>query len=146
MFRLRPKDDYIFTTTWEELYVLTHHWISDLKFYEDDLKFFLHLIDKYFIWINEKEHQKEVGKIRKGVIELTREVTYLKKETSKHLGHIKDIIEEPFTHDSHKFREEHQKLEDEISDFVKTCRNQRKEVFSVIEHVIENERLQEIIT
>lgn len=143
--RMRPKNNYILETDWDELYVLTEHWMSDLYFYADDLKFFRHLIDKYFIWINQQEHQKEVERILHAVIELTDKAQDLLKKTEEHKGHIKDIIEEPFTYDSQKFREEHQKLEDEISNFIKGCRNQRKEVFSVIEHVVDKERLQEII-
>lgn len=144
-FRYRPKDDYIQETNWESLYVLTEHWISDLRFYEDDLKFFRNLIDKYFIWINEKEHQLEVEKIRHAVIELSKRASEIQKKTLKHLGNLASIIKEPFSHDSDKFRDEHQVLEDEISDFIKTCRNQRKDVFAVIEHVVDNERLQEIV-
>lgn len=144
--RMRPKNNYIFETNWDELYALTEHWLSDLHFYADDLKFFHHLIDKYFIWINEPEHQLEVEKILQEVIELTDRAQDLLKKTAKHQGHLKDIMEEPFTYDSQKFREEHQKLEDEISAFVKRCRDQRKEVFSVIEHVVDKERLQEIVT
>lgn len=145
-FRMRPKDNYIQETNWESLYVLTEHWISDLKFYQDDLKFFRHLIDKYFIWINEQEHQIEVEKIRHAVIDLTRQAEEIMEKTLKHLGHISDIMEDPFTYDSSKFRDEHEVLEDEISDFIKTCRDQRQEVFSVIKHIVESERLQEIIT
>ncbi|AVR45978.1 hypothetical protein C7S20_12340 [Christiangramia fulva] len=144
--RMRPKNNYIFETDWDELYVLTEHWMSDLQFYADDLRFFRHLIDKYFIWIKEQENQREVEKILFSVIELTDAAQDLLKKTAKHRDHIKDILEEPFTYDSQKFREEHQKLEDEISDFIKSCRKQRKEVFSVIEHVIDKEGLQEIIT
>ncbi|MCG9971669.1 hypothetical protein [Christiangramia crocea] len=146
MFRSRPKDDYILETNWEELYVLTRHWVSNLEFYKDDLKFFRHLIDKYFIWINEKEHQVKAESIRNGVIKLTRQSNDLIKETLKHLGHIKDIMEDPFTHDSQRFREEHQGLEDKISEFIKSCRTQRRELFSITEHIVENDRLGEIIT
>lgn len=144
-FRYRPKDEYIQETNWESLYVLTEHWISDLQFYEDDLKFFRNLIDKYFIWINEKEHQTEVEKIRLGVIELSKRASDMHQKALKHLGNIANIIDEPFAYDSSKFREEHQILEDEIASFIKNCRKQRKEVFSVIEHVVDNERLREII-
>lgn len=143
-FRLRPKDNYVLETEWDKIYVLTEHWISDLSFYKDDLKFFRHLIDKYFIWISEESHLKEVERILNNVNTLARKAENLLTRTSKHLSHIKDIMEEPFAHDSQKFREEHQNLEDEIAVFIKTCRDQRKLVFSVIEHVVDNERLQEI--
>ncbi len=144
--RMRPKSTYILNSGWNELHVLTQHWISDLHFYGDDLKFFHHLIDKYFIWINEKEHLDEISKIKSNVQEMTKSCSDLLKRCSTHLSHIEAIIEDPFPYNSQKFREEHQALEDEISNFVKACRNQRKELFSVIEHLVESERFQETIT
>ena len=143
-FRLRPKDDYVLVTKWDKLFVLTQHWISDLRFYQDDLRFFKQLIKRYFIWINTDKHQREVEIILNAVNKLAHKAEDLIKKTSGHLGHIKDIIDEPFTHDSQKFREEHQDLEYEIAVFVKTCRDQRDQVFSVIEHVVDKERLQEM--
>lgn len=144
-FRMRPKDNYILDTAWDKLYVLTEHWISDLKFYEKDLQFFNKLIDENFIWINEEKHFKEVEKIQRGVLKQIKKCQNLLKSTSRHLVHIKDIIESPFLYDSQNFRKEHQILEDEISAFVKENRKQRKEVFSIIEHVVEKKRLQEVI-
>ena len=46
-FRIRPKDNYINEASWEQLYVLTEHWKSDLVFYHKDLRFLHLLIDKY---------------------------------------------------------------------------------------------------
>src|SRR5665811_322155 len=62
-FRSRPKDQYIHEADWQQLYVLTEHWKSDLSFYEGDLKFLHHLIDKYFMWISKKEHIDMVREI-----------------------------------------------------------------------------------
>ena len=55
-FRIRPKDNYINEASWEQLYVLTEHWKSDLVFYHKDLRFLHLLIDKYFMWISNKEN------------------------------------------------------------------------------------------
>ena len=49
------------------------------------------------------------------------------------------ILVNPFKYDSQKFREEHQQLEDDISVFIKTFRENRKEVFEVTKHVIESD-------
>ena len=35
-YRMRPKDSYLQNSQWQELYVLTQHWKSDLLFYKDD--------------------------------------------------------------------------------------------------------------
>ena len=53
-FRNRPPGNYSTTASWEELHALTRHWVSDLRFYQDDLRFLHRLIDKYFIWITDQ--------------------------------------------------------------------------------------------
>ena len=55
-FRNRPKGNYIHKADWQQLYRLTEHWKSDLQFYNDDLIFLHHLIEKYFMWISRKEN------------------------------------------------------------------------------------------
>ncbi|ETN94920.1 hypothetical protein [Zhouia amylolytica] len=140
-FRYRPKDDYIPKANWEELFVLTEHWQSDLEFYQDDLKFLNHLIDKYFIWLTDKKHIDKVRDLEVNLLEITKKCESLLGQTSKHLTHIEEIMSDPFTYDAQKFREEHQLLEDAISDFIKQFRKSRKAAFAITEYVIDSEKL-----
>ena len=50
---------------WQELYILSKHWKSDLEFFKDDLRFLHHLVDKYIIWITKKENLEMVTAIQK---------------------------------------------------------------------------------
>ncbi|PKP10621.1 MAG: hypothetical protein CVU08_13520 [Bacteroidetes bacterium HGW-Bacteroidetes-3] len=138
-FRNRPKRTYIFDANWEELYVLAKHWKSDLLFYKDDLKFLDHLIDKYFIWISNKKDVDAVRKIDNSILETAKKCSDLLKRVEKHLTHLAGLMEDPFKYDSHQFRTEHQQLEDEITNFVKVFRNNRKEVFEVTSLVVESD-------
>lgn len=138
-FRNRPNGTYIFEAKWEELYILTKHWKSDLLFYKDDLKFLDHLIDKYFIWISKKEDIVAVRSIDNSILETTKKCSDLLKMVEKHLSHLANLIEDPFKYDSHQFRTEHQQLEDDITNFVKTFRDNRKEVFEVTSLVLESD-------
>jgi len=138
-FRNRPKRTYIFDANWEELYVLAKHWKSDLLFYRDDLKFLDHLIDKYFIWISNKKDVDAVRKIDNSILETAKKCSDLLKRVEKHLTHLAGLMEDPFKYDSHQFRTEHQQLEDEITNFVKVFRNNRKEVFEVTSLVVESD-------
>jgi hypothetical protein len=138
-FRNRPNGTYIFDANWEELYFLTKHWKSDLLFFKDDLIFLDHLIDKYFIWISKKKDSEAVRKIDNSILETAKKCTDLLKRVDKHLTHLANLIENPFKHDSNTFRAEHQQLEDDITNFVKVFRNNRKEVFEVTKLVIESD-------
>ncbi len=137
-FRNRPNGSYIFEANWEELYILTKHWKSDLLFYKDDLKFLNHLIGKYFIWISKKEHSNAVQSIAKSIVKTNKICSGLLESVEKHLSHLANLIEDPFKYDSHQFRTEHQRLENDITNFVKTFRENRKEVFEVTSLVVES--------
>lgn len=140
-YRARPKADFIQETDWQELYVLTNHWKSDMLFYKDDLKFLHHLIDKYFIWITQKSNIEEVQKIGGDILKDTRDCESLIGKIDNHLTHLSALIKEPLKKDSGKFRDEHQELEDEIADFIKTVREHRKQLFKVTERVLDSEQL-----
>ncbi|MCX2719926.1 hypothetical protein [Lentiprolixibacter aurantiacus] len=140
-FRYRPKDQYINEADWQELYVLTEHWLADLTFYAEDLDFLRHIIGKYFMWLSKKEDIDLVREIELSLIEMHHECEDLMKRVEKHLHHLAELIDDPFKYDSHAFRVEHELLEDDIMVFVKKVRKQRKETFSVTNYVVEEEEL-----
>ncbi len=138
-FRNRPSGTYILDANWEELYILTKYWKSDLLFYKDDLNFLDNLIDKYLIWISKKEDSEAVRKIDNSILETAKKCIDLLKRVEKHLTRLANLMENPFKYDSHKFRTEHQQLESDITNFVKVFRNNRKEVFEVTSLVVESD-------
>jgi len=70
----------------------------------------------------------------------------LLEKTRKHLSHLAYLIDDPFKYDSHVFRNEHQKLEDDIVAFVKKFRTNRKEIFTITEHIVKREKLEHLLT
>ena len=140
-FRNRPKDNYIHEADWQKLYILAEHWKSDLMFYKDDLRFLHHLIDKYFLWLSKKQNIDMVQEIEVNLLKVDKQCASLLKRTNKHLHHLAELIDNPFAYDSHKFRTEHEILEDELTQFLKDFRKNRKEVFKITEHIIEGEEL-----
>ncbi|SHJ07417.1 hypothetical protein [Pseudozobellia thermophila] len=138
-FRNRPKDGYIHEADWQDLYSLTEHWQSDLEFYSDDLKFLRGLIDRFFLYISKKENIDRVQEIEQSLLEMDKRAAALLEKTKKHLHHLAELIDNPFTYDSHAFRTEHEHLEDEIQTFVKDFRKNRRGVFKVTEYTIDAE-------
>lgn len=136
---LRPKGDFIWTAEYQQLYILTEHWYSDLQFYKEELIFLNHLIDKYFIWLVHKEHLDEMRILVSSLTETSKNCDELLEKTAKHLSHLAELIDDPFKYDSHKFRSEHEELENKITSFVKQFRKTKKETFTVSEQVIEKE-------
>jgi len=144
-YRSRPKGSYIQETDWEELYVLTKHWKSDLLFYKQDLRFLHKLLNKYFIWITKKENLTTVEKIGKSILKDKETSQDLLIRVDEHLKHIAQTIDEPFKNDSRLFRSEHEELEDQIAKFYKTVRENRKQVFTITEHIIDSESLEHLL-
>lgn len=140
-FRSRSKDKYIHESSWQQLYVLTEHWKSDLSFYKDDLKFLHHLIDKYFMWISRKEHIDMVREIEVNLLATDEQCVAILDRINKHLHHLAELIDYSFTNDSHTFRTEHAQLEDDIATFVKTFRSNRKEIFNITNYLMDTEKL-----
>lgn len=137
-FRSRPKSNYIQNSKWQELYILTEHWKSDLLFYKDDLRFLRHLVDKYFIWITDQDNLDDVSRVGEGILKATRECDEFLVRIDEHLSHLANSTE----NDSKRFRTEHEELEDKIAEFIKRVRQHRAQLFKITEYVIDSEKLQ----
>lgn len=130
---------------WDELYVLTKHWVSDLEFYRDDLMFLNHLIDKYFIWLTKPENLQMIKELKIGLQETNTMVHDLLEKVGKHRNRIGLLVEDPNKKDASIIIKEHEHLEEEIVRFVKSFRLNRKETFKLTEYVMESEELSNII-
>lgn len=137
--------DFLKNGPWDELYVITQHWKSDLEFYRDDLRFLNHLIDKYFLWITKSENIDLVKELSLGLIKLVLEVKDLMAKVQKHLIQLGYLVEDPNKSDAGIIKTEHEHLEEELAKFVKSFRGNRKEVFTITEYIIDSEKLVNIL-
>ena len=141
--RLRPKTDYLNTADWEQLYILTEHWHSDVLFYLDELRFLKKLVNKYFIWITQDENRTKASAIAIDINKAHQEAIWLKDSIEKHLKHISELVKHRLARDDGEFREEHILLEDHMVDYTKLFRKLKGEVFAVTEYIMETEELPE---
>jgi len=135
----------IIEINWQELYILTDHWKSDLDFYKDDLRFLHHLIDKYIIWITKDDNLNLVKDIEKNLFEIKKKSLDLMKELSTHQENLGLMVENPVQSSNPQFLKDHELLEDKVSNFVKLFRSNRKEVFKITEYIIDSEELPDIL-
>ena len=117
MSNLKYSEDIEFLKNgpWDELYVLTKYWISDLEFYRDDLLFLHHLIDKYFIWITKQENMDMVKELKLGLQEMTVSVKDLLEKVSRHHVRLGFLIEDSNAKDAGIVITEHEHLEKEVN-------------------------------
>jgi hypothetical protein len=135
----------IIEINWQELYILTDHWKSDLDFYKDDLRFLHHLIDKYIIWITKDDNLNLVKDIEKNLFEIKKKSLDLMKELSTHQENLGLMVENPVQSSNPQFLKDHEVLEEKVSNFVKLFRSNRKEVFKITEYIIDSEELPDIL-
>lgn len=140
-FRKRPKGQFIREAKWDELYILTRHWKSDLQFYKEDLRFLRTLIGKYIIWITQKEHLDMVRTEEIQLVKLANRCEDISKKVSTHMKQLATMVQEGHKDESRVFRLEHEHLEDEIAEFVKAFRINRKETFKITEYIIDVEKI-----
>ncbi|MCM4151199.1 hypothetical protein DHD05_06310 [Arenibacter sp. N53] len=130
---------------WSELYVLTEHWKSDLEFYRDDLRFIHHLIDKYFMWITRPENLDMVKKLKAGLYDLKKKNRDLLEKVGRHKNTLGQMVANHNKVDAGIIRTEHEHLEEEVENFVKLFRTNRKGAFAITEFIIDSESLANLL-
>lgn len=143
--RVRPKSDYLKTASWDEFYILTEHWQSDMEFYRDELRFLKNLLVKYFVWLTKEENVSDVHDMVTRLDNLDRKRDDISEKIQLHLHDIELLIENAFSHDEQKFRDDQSQLEEDIAQFVKDVRKAKNEVFKLAEYVIESEKLEHLL-
>ena len=143
--RIRPRSNYLQSANWQELYLLTKHWKSDLKFANYEINFFKGLVDKYFIWVKDKDQITQVQHLANILVHLTSELENIDMVITKHLNYIRLFINSNFSRDEEVFRAEHAMLEDKIVGFTNALRETKREIFNLTEEMLNNEKTNQLI-
>jgi hypothetical protein len=143
--RIRPKSDFLHRASWEELYVLTEHWESEVLFYRDEIRFLNNLIGKYFIWITKEGKVTKVQSLVNRLSKLHTRQEDIAHLIKKHLTRLELLMENAFTRDESKFREEHVRLEEQMTELSRELRKVKKEVFAVSGEIMESEKFQSLV-
>ena len=143
--RIRPRSNYLHSANWQELYLLTKHWKSDIKFANYEINFFKGLVDKYFIWVKDKDQITQVQHLANILVHLTSELENIDMAITKHLNYIRLFINSNFSRDEEAFRVEHAMLEDKIVGFTNALRETKREIFNLTEEMLNNEKTNQLI-
>lgn len=144
--RVRPTVDYMHHADWSELYHLAKHWQSDMEFYRDELQFLRGLIDKYFIWLINDENIALIQAISGKLIKSGKQQEEISDKIQKHIQQLQELVDGALSDSTNQFRKAHAELEDDFTDFVKSFREVKRQVFATTEHVIAEEKLQRLLT
>lgn len=131
---LQPKN-------WDKMYVLVRYWRSDLEFYLEDLNFLTRLVKKYSIWVRRNENSEEVSKMTGELQDIIQHGRNLQLKLEEHQSKLAGIIDHKNKIPEDVVLQEHEALENEIAEFVKKFRANRRNVFKVSEKVLDSENL-----
>ena len=129
----------------DSLYIITEHWLSDVKFYRDELAFLKKLTDTYFIWLEDNKNIERTHAVRKHLADLDDLMEVMEELIGNQLRLGADLKRNPTAHEQSKFEEEHRSLEDQIANVTKLVRALKTETFRITEAVAESEKLQSFI-
>jgi hypothetical protein len=124
---------------WIELYALTEHWQSDIRFFKDELRFLHRVTRKYLLWLTDDGNIRKTRSMVNYISEAEAIRNSLALEIDKHMLHIKELIQNPFPYDDSQIQDEHMKLENGFTVFVKNFRSLKEEVFELTERVMDTE-------
>ncbi len=130
---------------WKSLFVVTEHWQSDLRFFADELQFFRSLIDKHFMRLIREEHRESTRATVASMSKVENRRHNLEQKVHRHLFHMANLIQEPFPHDAHAYRDEHERLEGAMADFVKDSRKLKTEIFGLARRVMDEEKTNHLL-
>jgi hypothetical protein len=140
------QSNYLQSAEWQELHVLTSHWQSDMAFFEDELRFIDVLLDKYFNALIDPENMDSTKSIAAKLSNLKSSREMMTSRIAEHLHHIKALMTNSASQDAEAFREEHARLHDELTDFVKTFRAVKRDIFELTERIARTEKLKHLIS
>lgn len=143
--RTRPSN-YLQSAEWQELHVLTSHWQSDMAFFDDELRFIDILFDKYFNALIDPENMDTTKSIAAKLSNLKSSREMLASRIAEHLHNIKELMTNNASQDAVAFREEHGRLEDDLTDFVKTFRAVKRDIFELTERIARTEKSKHLIS
>jgi hypothetical protein len=145
-FIMRPKNNFLHTASWEEIYALTEHWLKELEFFKEEISFLDTLVGKYYILLAEKESIDHIQQLSRSVSDLIKEQNVLSEKTKKHLKDLGLLMENAFSNTGEWFRSEHTKLEDDLTGFTKQFRKIKQEIFEATEQVLKSQKLHHLLT
>ncbi len=134
---IRSKSEYLKQPDWQQLYLLTRNWQSDMRFYEDKVRFFRHLVNQRLLWVQDEQIVKDLQNLHNKLIDTLAQCKRINDTLQAHIMHYQQFTENPFSQNEDVMRAEHEMLESDFSSFTRYFRALKKEVVTLAEKAID---------
>lgn len=117
----------------KQMYARTEHWISDYAFFEDEVRFLVNLLDRFFVGIIVSDSTKleVLREAARKLLELDKERESIAKENQETLLYITRLLKNETAFDPTEFRETYADIENEHVGFLKRYRAIKKEIYDL---------------
>jgi hypothetical protein len=117
----------------QQMYARTEHWISDYLFFEDEIKFLINLLDRYFIGmiVSDSTRLEVLRQSARKLMELDKERESIAKENQETLLYLTKLLKNETAFDPNEFRETYADIENEHVGFLKRYRLIKKEIYDL---------------
>jgi hypothetical protein len=124
----------------QELYILSKHWISDIHFIEDELRFLKHVVEKHLAPNLENEQLFEVDDFNEVFVQTEGNIPGLKTEVSDFLKFIAPLVKKPDTMIGLNLLEKFTALDTEMKTLFESLKQVKKLLFSLTEDVMKTKK------
>lgn len=121
----------------EELHNDSRKWITEIDFIHDEMRFLEHLLSSTYIDFLEQGYQYKINKIVTKITEEKGAGKTLKNLLFKHGKVLSDLIKSESVLSNKNYLETHKKFEREINIFLRKYKALKKEVFDIVENIIQ---------
>ena len=119
----------------EVLHEQSREWLSEIAFWKDEAAFFYSLMVKKTLDFVPLDSEKEISHIEKELISITADdLNELQKSVERHESFLTDLLEY-VNKDPKNYREEHEKITNQITAFEQRFKTLKKEVFAFVENI-----------
>jgi hypothetical protein len=129
----------------QQIYIETGHWLNDMAFYDDEIRFLKSLLDKYFIFLLSDEHVNRIQLLSAQLSKIDMVKNLIRKDILKH----RENLDATLTNNTPKREDflslEHTRLQEELADQTKGFKAIKNEIFQISELVIKSDKLSKLI-
>jgi hypothetical protein len=129
----------------QQIYIATRHWLNDMLFFDDEVRFLKLLLDKYFIFSLNDDNVNRIQLINEHLKRVNIYKQIIRDEMTTHQANLDRTITTNTENRETFLNMEHERLEDEIKDLGRRFKEVKSEIFSITELLLRNDKQHQLV-
>ena len=125
----------------QQIYIATHHWLNDMSFFDDEIRFLNSLLEKYFLFLLSDEHVNRIQMLSDQLKKTSIVKKIIKDDLLKHQTHLDGTLKNSIENREDFLTLEHARIEEELTELTKSFKDIKHEIFKITEEVMKSDKL-----